>query len=182
MDTRQKHITFSVAYKAAVDLAVAGKGNPFETKDYGAELAELAKMLYLPLAAELEALEHSTVGSVSPAVAPAAVPGTPPAAPAAAQLDTTPFVPSAPAAPAPAAPAAPQTGQLYDERYWKLTGNSCPTCVNVGRVGLVIQSDSDKWRGPEFMCSLNKSEKGADGVYVQVGFCDWQDWGKNTTR
>ena len=181
MDTRQKHISFTTCYKAAVDLAVAGIAK-FETADLGAEFAELAKMLYLPLAAELEALEHSTAGSVSPVSAPAGAPGVPsPATPAVAPVDTEPFVPTAPAAPA--APQAPASGEkLYDDRYWKLTGNSCPTCVSVGRVGLVIQSDSDKWRGPEFMCSLNKSKKNDAGEYVQVGFCDWQDWGKNTTR
>ena len=47
MDTRQKHISFTTAFKAAVDLTIAGVAKP-ETSDLGAELAELAKMLYLP--------------------------------------------------------------------------------------------------------------------------------------
>jgi len=177
MDTRQKHITMTSCFNAAVRLTVAGVAKP-ETADWEAEVVEQAKVLYQLLATEMEALEFNTVGSVSPASVPAGVPGVAPSPPAPAAVpDTTPFVSPAPA---PAAPAAGE--QLYNDAYWDLTNNSCPTCATVGRVGMVIQSSSDKWNGPEFMCSLNKSEKGNDGKYHQVGFCDWQDWGKNSTK
>ena len=71
MDAKEYRIAYQVAWKAAIELMVGGIARP-ETTDLGAEVADLARMLYLPLAAELESV---TNGGVAPTPAAAPAPG-----------------------------------------------------------------------------------------------------------
>ena len=64
MDDKGKEIAFQVAWKAAVDLVVAGKAIIDPTKAIGDEISGLARDLYDPLLASMLTL-HGSTGPVS---------------------------------------------------------------------------------------------------------------------
>jgi len=62
-----------------------------------------------------------------------------------------------------------------------LTSTPCPECAKNGRQGVLLQNTDPDWRGPEFQCSLKKVKK-VGSNFVDVGPCDFKEWGRNARK
>ncbi len=176
MDTKSNQISYQVAWKGAIELISQGvKRVELTTDDIGAEVAELADMLFSQLAVRLNNFQGG--GTVTPITAAPSYP-TP---------ETTPPFEVAPAAPVAAAPAGPTGPAGFVpspvEPPWLLTSTPCPDCQQKGRTGVLIQHTdvNSSYGGPEFKCVLKQSTK-QGSAWVETGLCEYQDWGRNSRR
>lgn len=153
MNAKDKQIAYQVAWKAAIELVAHGIVE-LSTEDVGAEVKETADILYAPLVKVLEDIEP---------------------------LDT-PTTRSTPASRG-GGRSAPSSGRSggsrssggADDRF-EMTEEACP---NDGCDGVLLHNTTD--RGPEWQCSkVSRVKRGTK--WVDVGTCDYMDWGANGTN
>lgn len=144
MDAKSKQIAYQVAWKAAIDLIANGIVE-LTTEDVGAEVKELADVLYGPLGKVLDGFEGE---------APA---------PSSTRRATSPTRPSGGRTPR-------QSGTASSEDRWELTEEACP---NDGCEGVLLHNTTD--RGPEWQCSkVQRVKRGTKWVDVGTcDYTDW---------
>lgn len=148
MDAKSKQIAYQVAWKAGVDLVSHGIVE-LTTEDVGAEVKELADVLYAPLVAVLMDFDEATP------------------APSSTRRAVTPTRRSGGTARRQSGTASPS------EDRWELTEEACP---NDGCDGVLLHNKTD--RGPEWQCShVQRVKRGTK--WVDTGTCDYTDWGAN---
>ena len=161
MDTKSNQISYQVAWKGAIDLVSSGRVE-LTSDDVGAEMGELADVLFAPLAVRLNGFGGTA--TATPIIA------------APSQQDTAAFA-------APAAPGAPAVAETFTpnavEPPWLLTQSPCPDCQQNARTGVLIQNTDPAYKGPEFKCVLKRSTK-QGSAWVETGLCQYQDWGRNS--
>ena len=152
MDAKNKQITYQVAWKGAVELVANGIVE-LTTDDVGAEVKELADALSAPLFKVLEGYEADAPSTTGRA------------------SSTTRRSTSTTRSQSGTARSSSKT----DDR-WELTEEACP---NEGCDGVLLHNTTD--RGPEWQCSkVQRVKRGTK--WVDVGTCDYMDWGANSNQ